>query len=63
MNIERITYRRLVNTGNYENETVELTAIVEEHEDAIDVFDRLVSTANNMLIGRDKRKPLSKDDF
>ncbi len=38
MKITQIEYRRLVNLGNYENETLATTATVEEHEDPAKVF-------------------------
>jgi hypothetical protein len=31
MNIETVTFRRLYNLGNYENESIEASAIVDEH--------------------------------
>lgn len=34
MKIETITYKRVHNLGNYQNETLEVTAIVEEGEEA-----------------------------
>lgn len=41
MKLKQVSYRRLWNTGNYENETVELIAEIEPDEDAQIVLDKL----------------------
>jgi len=33
MKVERITYKRVKNLGNYESETLELSAILDEEEE------------------------------
>lgn len=52
--LKEVTYKRLVNLGHYENETLELTATVEEGERAKEVFDKLKITADKLL-GLDER--------
>ena len=37
MKVERITYKRVKNLGNYESETLELTAILEDDDEQYDV--------------------------
>ncbi|BAU63040.1 hypothetical protein STA3757_03950 [Stanieria sp. NIES-3757] len=37
MKVERITYRRVKNLGNYENETLELSAILDDEDEQNDV--------------------------
>lgn len=44
MKIETITYKRVKNLGNYQSETLEVTATVEEPEEAHIVADRCLKT-------------------
>ena len=37
MKVERITYKRVKNLGNYETETLELSAILEDDDEQYDV--------------------------
>ncbi len=64
MALKQITYKRLVNLGNFENETIELVADIEIGEDgrperAKEVFDKLKITAEKLL-GLDSREPVSE---
>ncbi len=52
LKITQIEYRRLVNLGNYENETLATTATVEEHEDPSKVFALLREWTNEQLMKR-----------
>jgi len=63
MNIERVTYRRLKNTGNYNNVTVELTALVDAHEDPKEVYFKLVELADELLDPRPAAKPADAEDL
>lgn len=38
MRVERVTYERLVNLGNYENERAQATVILNEGESVSDAF-------------------------
>ncbi len=49
MKVTTVTYRRIKNLGNYQSETVELTAEVEQGEDYKEVFDKLRQTALEKL--------------
>lgn len=63
MKIETVTYRRLRNLGNYENETVELTATVDTSEAAADVYEDLKALAEGMLYSGDKPRRRPEDPF
>lgn len=41
MEINQVTYRRVFNLGNYETETIEVTALVHFSEDAETVYQSL----------------------
>lgn len=41
MKIQTITYKRVKNLGNYQSESVEATALVEESEDPGKAYDSL----------------------
>lgn len=44
MKVERITYKRVKNLGNYESETLELSAILDEDELIDDAIQKLKYT-------------------
>ena len=46
MKVERITYKRIKNLGNYESETVEMTAIVDEDEEVEEAMNKLKDLVN-----------------
>jgi len=46
MKITQVSYRRVFNLGNYETATVELVAVVQEGEDAIECIDQLALKAH-----------------
>ncbi len=52
LKITQIEYRRLVNLGNYENETLATTATVDEQEDPAKVFALLREWTNEQLTKR-----------
>lgn len=41
MKVERITYKRVKNLGNYESETCEMTAILDEDEEVEEAVTKL----------------------
>jgi hypothetical protein len=41
MVITEITYKRIKNLGNYENDTLEVTAEIKEGENYLEVIDRI----------------------
>jgi hypothetical protein len=41
MIITEITYKRIKNLGNYENETLEITAEIKEGENYLEAIDRI----------------------
>ena len=49
MKITAVSYRRLKNLGNYENEAVEATALVEDWEDSAQTLDALRSWVEDQL--------------
>lgn len=49
MKITAVGYRRLKNLGNYENEAVEATALVEDWEDPAQTLDALRSWVGDQL--------------
>lgn len=61
---DKISYRRVKNLGNYESETVELSALVQPTENGIEVFRALKNEAALMLnITPFKHQNESKDDI
>lgn len=46
MQLKQVTYARVINTGNYENERIELTAAINEDESVVDVLDNLRQLVN-----------------
>lgn len=49
MKITAVSYRRLKNLGNYENEAIEATALVEDWEDSVQTLDALRSWVEDQL--------------
>ena len=49
MQVTRISYRRLVNTGNYQNETVEMEALVEPGDNVHTATEKLVALVDAAL--------------
>ena len=49
MEIKEITYKRLKNLGNYENEEVELKAILNQDESVQEGFEKLINEAELAL--------------
>jgi hypothetical protein len=51
MVITEITYKRIKNLGNYENETLEVTAEIKEGENYLEVIDRIrYDVADTLLV-------------
>ena len=62
MKIETITYKRVKNLGNYQSETMEATATVDEGENAHLCAERLKEFVCRelCLLGKDEEEELSE---
>ncbi|MEH2435202.1 MAG: hypothetical protein V7K25_13265 [Nostoc sp.] len=49
MKIETITYKRVKNLGNYQTETIEMTAVLDQYDDPNDVSQELRELVKNQL--------------
>lgn len=49
MRIERIIYKRLENLGNYSNEAIEATTLLDEGEDPTEAFKKLRTWAEDQI--------------
>lgn len=62
MEISQITYRRTFNLGNYETETIEVTALVHFSESADKVYAELKEwTTEQFLLNHPASKPYSRE--
>lgn len=59
MKIKEISYRRVRNLGNFETETIEMKAEVDDSEDPIDVFSELKFKTSRLLGFRAKKEDIS----
>ena len=59
--VHSITYCRLWNTGNYENQKLEVTAIVNEGENVSDKVQALRKWVDHELIHRPKQEKKEKN--
>ncbi|MHC5673940.1 hypothetical protein [Nostoc sp.] len=49
MKIETITYKRVKNLGNYQTETIEMTAVLDQYDDPSVVSQELRELVKNQL--------------
>lgn len=63
MQITKLLYRRLKNIGNYENETVELTAEINYSDDIDSVYCALKEKAKDLLNCKKKKAAQDNDDL
>ena len=49
MKIETITYKRVKNLGNFQTETIEMTAVLDQYDDPNDVSQELRELVKNQL--------------
>ncbi|MEH2288316.1 hypothetical protein [Nostoc sp.] len=49
MKIETITYKRVKNLGNFQSETMEVTAVLDQYDQASQVSEQLRELVNNQL--------------
>ncbi|RCJ34621.1 hypothetical protein A6769_22085 [Nostoc punctiforme NIES-2108] len=49
MKIETITYKRIKNLGNFQSETMEVTAVLDQYDEPDEVSEQLRSLVKNQL--------------
>ncbi|MEH2210840.1 hypothetical protein [Nostoc sp.] len=49
MKIETITYKRVKNLGNFQSETMEVTAVLDQYDEPEEVSQRLRELVKNQL--------------
>lgn len=51
LKIKEMSYRRVHNLGNYETETLEVVAVINEKDDPEKIYDAMVRFVENQLFG------------
>ena len=62
MKIETITYKRAKNLGNYQTETMEVTAVLDQYDEPDQVSEQLRELVKNQLFPP-APVPTQADDF
>ncbi|MEH1911267.1 hypothetical protein [Nostoc sp.] len=62
MKIETITYKRVKSLGNYQNETMEVTAVLDQYDDPDQVSQQLRELVKSQLFPPES-VPTQTDDF
>lgn len=64
MKIETITYKRVKNLGNFQSETMEVTAVLDQYDEPESVSEQLRAFVNNQLFPPTPVPvPAETDDF
>ncbi|WP_375495574.1 hypothetical protein [uncultured Nostoc sp.] len=64
MKIETITYKRVKNLGNYQSETMEVTAVLDQYDEPDQVSEQLRELVKNQLFPPTPVPiPAETDDF
>lgn len=57
---DRVTYARLANTGNYENERIEVSAAISEGQNPLSVLNKLKEFVNSQLHSQNEYELLDR---